>query len=130
MSLENEIWRPVVGMAEKTYLVSSLGRVFSYKTSQFIKPYLHKSRCGYYLRFNLSGVKKMAHIMVAEAYPDLVKRPTMGHTQVDHLDGNTLNPAATNLEYKTAGLNLRAYHAGKYIKFNEETIYVKRKGNK
>lgn len=124
--LEDEIWRIVPNLAEKFFLVSSLGRIFNAKTSKLVRPHIHKSRCGRYLRVNLGKKKIMVHVLVAGTFPDLVPKKTIGCTQVDHLDGNTLNPAASNLEWKSPGLNLRAYHAGRKITFNGIEYTIKR----
>lgn len=127
ITLENEVWRAVVSVPNNDYLVSNLGRVFSIKARIFLTPSLHKSRCKYYLRHNLNGDKFMTHILVAKHFPEIVVRNCLEDTQLDHLDGNTLNPAAYNLAWKTQGLNLRAWHAGRKIEFNGQQYQVKKK---
>lgn len=122
--LDTEIWREVAGCPG--FLISDLGRIFNYKTHKLIKPYIHKSRCGFYLRAKFGLRKRMVHIVVAETYPDIVPKTHLDQTQVDHLDGNTLNPAARNCAWKTPGLNIKAWHASRKITFNGIDYKVKR----
>lgn len=122
--LEKEIWR-VIPLASK-YLISSLGRIYNSETQFLVKPYFHKSRAsGFYLRVNLGKKKHMVHLLVAETYPDLVPKPNLDCTQIDHNDGNKLNPAAYNIRWVTPGFNARAFHASRWIKFNNQTYRIK-----
>jgi len=55
------------------YRISSHGRVINVKTLKFVKGFFHKSRSGYYKRFELtnnsnSSQKIMAHILVIETF--------------------------------------------------------------
>ncbi len=94
-----ELWTEI--HTREDYWISSLGRIWSVKSKIYMKPYLHKSRSNLYLRVNLKGKKFMVHILVAVHHipnPDNLK-------QVDHLDGNTLNPNKNNLGWKTESKN-------------------------
>lgn len=86
------------------YLISDWGRVFSLKSRKYIRPYVHKSRRGIYLRFNFPGKKFMAHKLVGEYF---VKGRSAERNQLNNKDGNTLNPAASNLEWCTQSENIK-----------------------
>lgn len=121
MRLADEQWRLLSNVDRNQFLISSLGRVFNYKTETFIKWHLHKSRCGVYPRYTFGKRKIMAHVLVGTSFPELVPRHDLACTQLDHLDGNTLNPAASNMAWKTPGDNQRAYQMGRYVTFNGTT---------
>lgn len=105
---------------DESYLVSSWGRFYSLKTEQFIKPYLHKSRCGTYLRVNIGRKKFMVHVLVA-IYFVLNDSPET-KTQVEHDDNNTLNPNCNNIRWVTPSENQRLRHLK-----NKRPIYLKNK---
>ena len=86
------------------YLISNLGRVFSLGSEKYLRPYVHKSRRGIYLRFNFPGKKFMAHKLVGDYF---VKGRSAERNQLNHKDGNTLNPAAINLEWCTQSENVK-----------------------
>lgn len=93
--IPSEEWRPVVGY-EGFYEVSSLGRI---RRVKIITPVLKKHG---YLQVSLtdkSGGRKSLrlHRLVAEAFiPNPLDKP-----QVNHMDENTLNNRADNLEWAT-----------------------------
>lgn len=104
-----ESWKPI--NIDNDYLISSFGRVYSLKTSQFINPYIHKSRCSFYLRAVFGKRKKMVHILVAEHFhaeqKELLEFMGFKNLQVDHKDGNTLNPHKDNVEWVTPKVNIK-----------------------
>jgi hypothetical protein len=120
-----ELWKVLPNVERNQYLVSSLGRVFNLESKVFVKPYLHKSRAGYYLRHKIGAKKIMTHVMVATNFPELVPKPSIDHNQVNHKDGNTLNPAAYNVEWVSGKYNIKHYQMSRYITFNGETIRAK-----
>ena len=122
IEIENEVWKVLPNIERNQYLVSSFGRVFNTENKMFVKPYIHKSRCGLYLRHKIGKKNIMTHVMVATNFPELCPKPNIDCTQVDHKDGNTLNPAAYNCEWTTPGYNSRKFWRSRYIKFNNETI--------
>lgn len=63
--------------------------------------------------------------MVATNFPELVPKPSTDHNQVNHKDGNTLNPAAYNVEWVSGKYNIQHYQMSRYITFNGETIRAK-----
>lgn len=104
-----ETWRPVVGF-EAFYEVSDLGRVRrivaggAYRAGRVKSPVISTTR---YLMVRLyhgrrAGRTVMVHNAVAAAF--LGQRPV--GCDVNHKDGNKLNPAATNLEYMTRRQNM------------------------
>lgn len=130
MSLEAEAWKYLPNPENRPYLISSLGRVFNFETRIFLKWYLHKSRCGIYPRYKLGTKKFMAHILVGINFPELVQGELVsveGKAELDHLDGNTLNPAASNLAWKSNKANIKAFHNSRTIIFNGVEYKAKRK---
>ena len=81
---------------EGLYAITSCGKVWSYHSNKFLKPYNHN--CGY-LSVNLSKNNKcktcLIHRLVAEAFianPDNLP-------QVNHKDENKFNNCLSNLEF-------------------------------
>lgn len=111
MQLPNEQWTRLT--YENQFLISSYGRIFCTKTKYFIRPYIHKSRANYYLRVNIGPKKYMLHVLVAKHFVNYV---SVDHIEVDHLDGNTLNPAAYNLVWSTKSDN--KYKMWKFKRIN------------
>lgn len=105
-----EEWRDIPGY-EGVYQVSSFGRVKRfYRKSERV---LACSTGSDYLRLKLSmnnrQHQRTVHSLVAEVF--LGERPNGWH--VNHIDGNKLNNALTNLEYVTVAENARhAYRLG------------------
>jgi len=112
-----EEWRPVFG---GDYEVSSLGRMRRAKPGRRthvgrpIKP--TKMKIGYWMvRPVVDGrnVQVLLHRLIAEAF--IGPRPD-GH-EVNHIDGDKGNPAASNLEYVTHAGNMRhAAEAGLMVR--------------
>lgn len=111
MSMNSEeIWKPVVENPEK-YEVSDLGRVKSLfwnktKFPRIMKPCISKGR----KRLMLGGGNgRDVHRLVAIAFvPNPDNKP-----EVNHIDGNSLNNRADNLEWVTRSENeLHAYRIG------------------
>lgn len=97
-----EQWKNVVGY-EGSYLISSLGRVFSISSNKVLKTYINK--LGYErIEFNVGGTnrKYFVHRLVAEAFvPNPSNLPI-----VNHRDENPSNNKADNLEWCTHKYNL------------------------
>ena len=95
--------RDVVGY-EGLYAVTSCGKVWSYRSQKFLKPY---EDGGKYLKVHLSknGVGKQfkVHRLVAQAYiPNPEDKP-----MVNHRDENKQNNCVNNLEWVTASENTK-----------------------
>ena len=79
------------------YLISSWGRIFSLKTERVLRPYIHNSRSGKYLRVCLNNHKYMVHTLMGHTFKkkelEVLKQlyPNAVY-QVNHKDRNTLNP--------------------------------------
>lgn len=89
---------------EGLYAIYNDGRVYSYKTGKFLKPYKHK---GGYLIVSLqtNGIKKRyyVHKLVAEYFiPNPDNLP-----QVNHKDGDKDNCHDWNLEWCTQPYNIK-----------------------
>lgn len=125
MTAPTEQWRAVPGHKSQ-YYVSSLGRILNVKSQVLLTPFIHKSRAGRYLRVKLGTKNYMVHTLVAEVYPDLVPRPHLDCTQIDHIDRNTLNPATSNLRWVTQSENVSAGVYGRRIKIGKDTISARR----
>ena len=106
-----EEWRPVVGY-ENYYEISSLGRLRSKKTGRYLKIHTKTRKDGYYYNnLHKHGTKKpfLIHRLVAQAF---LPNPENKY-YVNHIDGNKLNNAASNLEWVTAKENEdHAYRIG------------------
>lgn len=120
MSIPCEIWKTL----DKRFLLSSLGRVFDTHNSLFIRPSIHKSRANYYLRISLDNKKYMLHVLVAQNFVDGYCSESEEYV-VDHKDGNTLNPAASNLEWVTKSHNIKKMWCAKKFIFNNTLYYGK-----
>lgn len=118
-----EAWAIVEGY-ESLYEISSLGRVRRVGRAtrngdrygggaRIGRVLAHLSQRGGYIAVQLWKDGRMRrfllHVLVARAF---IGRPPPG-TEVNHIDGNKRNPAASNLEYVTRSENIRhAYRTG------------------
>lgn len=107
-----EIWKPIPGFSR--YEASTLGRLRStnYKRTgqtRVLKPSINKS--GYLQTMILADSGKyktaMVHWFVARTYLGYRKS---GY-QVNHIDGNKLNNAVSNLEWSTISENIKHAYA-------------------
>ncbi len=104
----NEIWKAVVGY-EGIYSISSHGRLRREISNTNTKAGRITTGCkdAHYMKISLSknGIKKhkAIHQVMAEAF--IGKLPKGYHT--NHKDSNKLNNNISNLEYITAGDNIR-----------------------
>lgn len=102
-----EMWKYVKGY-EGAYSVSNTGRVYSHKSEKILKT----SATGYgcvMLRKDGAGKIKYVHRLVAEAFvPNPENKP-----EVNHIDHNTQNNFASNLEWVTHLENCIAYERHK-----------------
>jgi len=99
-SLENEEWREIniEGKNTEGYFVSSLGR-FKNKKGVIMKDYKPHHSGYVYLRVNID--KYALHRLVAQTFiPNLENKPF-----VNHIDGNKINNAVSNLEWVTCSEN-------------------------
>ena len=81
------------------YEVFEDGRIYSYKSKKFMKPYsLGKT----YLGVSIHRKPEYVHRIVAECF---VKNPN-GNPQVNHKDNNKHNNSVDNLEWVTAQENV------------------------
>lgn len=125
--MAEEIWKPVVGY-EGLYIVSNYGRVYSLRSKKILKP--RKLPHGY-LRVNLPAKDGQRdayiHRVVAEAF---CEKPN-GCDVVNHIDNDTTNNHASNLEWTTQRGNVRhSMNQGRMINFpNAIQVIGKKDGN-
>lgn len=124
MTIENEEWRRIE-MAPR-YEVSNIGRVRNRETGLIMK--LKVDRYGYPVIGLINGRRKRIyptiHRLVALAFKFKAnhKRDKL---QVNHVDGNKLNNHVDNLEWVSAGGNIRHSYQMDLNK-NHNWVYLKR----
>lgn len=114
ISLEGEIWKPVVGY-EGLYVVSNLGRIASLNRSRRFdngqircykamllkplmrNPYLSVSLCNEHKK-----ICEHIHRIVATAF--IPNSDNLGY--IDHIDGNPLNNVVSNLRWCSQSTNM------------------------
>lgn len=109
--MENEIWKPVPGY-EDYYEVSTLGRIRRIKgrsAGKILKGSLNAS--GGYLIVSLYVNKRYKYLLVHRVVAITFLPNPDNKPQVNHIDGNKLNNALTNLEWATQEENMQ--HAWK-----------------
>lgn len=133
--MKKEHWKRI--KSHPKYLISSFGRVFSLHTETLIKPELLKSRCDNYYRIGMVNPEHcfirdriMLHILVALAFKNPNKYTLeyflFDGLQVNHINLNTLDCAADNVEFCNQSEN--QLHSSHYrnIKFNGKEYKLKR----
>lgn len=119
MKKEREIFKPIKGYENK-YLVSNLGRVWSIKRKQQMKPY--KDKYGYlYVQLADSSYQAKfkshkVHRLVYEAFSGNIPK---GY-DIDHVDQNKQNNNIKNLVAISHSDHIKRHKAGKPIK--KETL--------
>ena len=87
---------------EGLYAITSCGKVWSYRTKKFLKPYGNKNG---YLRVDLRKDKErkqfLIHRLVAEAY---IPNPN-NYDTVDHIDFDRTNNCVNNLQWMSRSEN-------------------------
>jgi hypothetical protein len=89
--------------SNEQYLINRLGSLYSLKRKMFITAIPHNG----YMRYNASLKQRLVHRLLAEQY---LENPNNLET-VNHIDGNKLNNALSNLEWCSQADNNR--HAWK-----------------
>lgn len=92
--------RDIVGL-EGLYAITSCGKVWSYRSKKFLKPYKVGEYLGVKLTKNNERKKYYIHRLVAEAY---IPNPN-GCKIINHKDENKHNNCINNLEWCTSKYN-------------------------
>lgn len=105
--IENEVWKDIEGY-ENEYQISNMGRVKSLKNKNTIlimSPILSRTQNYYTIGLTKNGQKKHYSVnrLVAEAF---VPNPN-NYKEVNHIDENTKNNRADNLEWVEHSQNVR-----------------------
>ena len=95
--LDNEIWCVVPSAPE--YEASSLGRV---RREGILMPQGHRGTTTVYPSVYIRARHTYTHRVIAEAFLG-----PAGSAEVDHIDGNSFNNRASNLEYVSRNTNAR-----------------------
>ena len=113
-----EEWKDVPNY-EGLYEISDLGNVKSTYSNQLLKPSADKYG---YVRFSATKNKKQKTLRIHRLVAELFIPNPNNLPQVNHLDGNKLNCAKSNLEWSTdSGNKLHAYANGLMIGGNEHS---------
>lgn len=103
--MEEEIWKTITNFED--YEVSSEGRIRVTETGKIIKQFLNADPYYEVVLINSSGKRyeSVTHRIVAKAF--CLNDDPEHKVIVDHLDNNSLNNKASNLEWVTQKENLR-----------------------
>lgn len=112
--MQKEIWKDIPDFEGK-YAISNMGRVYSYKSKRTLAPGLTGQRKNYELvtlykdkkKFNCRVHRLVALLFVPNPDPEYL-------TDVNHIDENTRNNRADNLEWVTKTYN-NQWSKGQYI---------------
>jgi hypothetical protein len=112
----NEEWRDVPNY-EGLYLISDLGNIKSKYTDKLLKP--SQDKFGY-VRFSATKNKKQKTLRIHRIVAEIFIPNPKNLPQVNHIDGNKLNCAKSNLEWSTDSENkIHAYTNGLMIGGNQ-----------
>ena len=123
--MQEEIWKDITWY-EWLYQVSNFGKILSTKRAKtkwwILRPWSNPQ--GYVIAsISKDSIVRYftVHRLVALAF---IPNPEW-KDQINHKDGNTLNPAAYNVEWVSGKYNIQHYQMSRYITFNGETIRAK-----
>lgn len=111
--MKNEEIKVIDGF--ENYAVTTMGRVWSFRSNKFLKPTLNQR--GNHKRFYVSlgrGNKKYIHQLVAQAF---IPNPN-NYTEVDHIDADGTNNNVENLRWVTHQENMENSQTKNNLKKN------------
>ena len=110
MLVENILYKEIPIKGADNYLVSACGKIFMVKYNKPLATWVHRTKWGYpseLCQLSLPDGRKhfKVHRLVALSW--IGQPPSAIHTDINHIDGDSLNNHCTNLEWATKSQNQR-----------------------
>jgi len=114
-NIDDKLREVQIGHGRSQYFVDEDGNVYWQYQSRF-KPMTHQTTQRGYRYVAVGGHRYLVHRLIAKAF---IPNPDC-KWQVNHLDENKLNNAASNLDWATHSENMKHYYRNKSYKLSGE----------